>query len=90
MRAIQLLSLRSTGKPAVQHNHGDIVSNPLQTQTGPHHEYLNSSIEEDKKALLKELKKSKDPRIAGPENEIFYSYLSYSQMQEFPDPRIKN
>jgi uncharacterized sulfatase len=41
---------------------------------------------EMKQALLKELKKSKDPRIVGPDKEVFDSYLRYSPMREFPVP----
>jgi uncharacterized sulfatase len=43
---------------------------------------------EMKKALLKELKDSKDPRIVGPDKEVFDSYLRYSPMREFPDPGL--
>ena len=43
-----------------------------------------------KKVLLNELKASKDTRIVGPEKEIFDSYIRYSLMREFPDPRIQN
>ena len=41
---------------------------------------------EMKKALFDELKKSKDPRIVGPDKEIFDSYPRYSPMREFPAP----
>lgn len=41
---------------------------------------------EMKTALLEELKKSKDPRIVGPDKEIFDSYIRYSPMREFPKP----
>ena len=41
---------------------------------------------EMKEALMKELKKSKDPRVVGPDKEIFDSYLRYSPMREFPKP----
>jgi len=41
---------------------------------------------EMKMVLLEELKKSKDPRIVGPDKEIFDSYLRYSPMREFPKP----
>lgn len=39
-----------------------------------------------KSALMKELKRSKDPRVVGPDTEIFDSYLRYSRMREFPEP----
>jgi len=45
---------------------------------------------EMKKVLLKELKASKDTRIVGPDKEVFDSYIRYSPMREFPDPRIQN
>ena len=41
---------------------------------------------EMKTALLDELKKSEDPRIVGPNKEIFDSYIRYSPMREFPAP----
>lgn len=41
---------------------------------------------EMKSALLEELKKSKDPRVVGPDKEIFDSYIRYSPMREFPAP----
>jgi uncharacterized sulfatase len=41
---------------------------------------------EMKKALLDELRRSGDPRITGPDKEVFDSYLRYSPMREFPDP----
>ena len=44
---------------------------------------------EMKKALLEELRKSKDTRIVGPNLEIFDSYIRYSKMREFPDPDSK-
>jgi uncharacterized sulfatase len=40
-----------------------------------------------RQALLDELKRSKDTRIVGPDTEVFDSYLRYSPMREFPDPR---
>lgn len=45
---------------------------------------------EMKKVLLEELKASKDPRIVGPDKEVFDSYIRYSPMREFPDPRLQN
>ena len=39
-----------------------------------------------KSALLEELKKSEDPRIVGPDKEVFDSYIRYSSMREFPKP----
>ena len=39
-----------------------------------------------KQALLKELKRSEDPRIVGPDKEIFESYIRYSPRREYPKP----
>ncbi len=36
--------------------------------------------------LIQELNKSKDPRIVGPDSEVFDSYIRYSPMREFPKP----
>jgi N-sulfoglucosamine sulfohydrolase len=44
-------------------------------------------IEDELKHVLKtELEKSKDPRVTGPDQEIFDSYIRYSSMREFPAP----
>jgi uncharacterized sulfatase len=46
-----------------------------------------TSIEKEMKTvLLNELKKTKDPRIVGPDKEIFDSYIRYSPLREFPKP----
>ena len=39
-----------------------------------------------KEELIKELKRTNDPRIIGPNKEIFDSYIRYSHMREFPKP----
>lgn len=41
---------------------------------------------EMKTALIDELKRSKDPRIVGPNKEVFDSYIRYSPLREFPEP----
>lgn len=46
-----------------------------------------SAIEQEMKdALMHELKKSGDPRVVGPDKEVFDSYIRYSPMRYFPDP----
>ncbi len=40
-------------------------------------------------ALMKELKKSQDPRVIGPDKEIFDSYIRYSPIREFPKPELE-
>jgi uncharacterized sulfatase len=42
--------------------------------------------QEMKAALMLELEKSGDPRVVGPDREIFDSYIRYSPMREFPAP----
>lgn len=39
-----------------------------------------------KEALTKELKRTNDPRVVGPDTEIFDSYKRYSPMRAFPKP----
>ena len=39
-----------------------------------------------KKVLFDELEKTGDPRVVGPDKEIFDSYIRYSPMREFPRP----
>ncbi len=47
-----------------------------------------ASVEEElKQALMAELEKSQDPRVVGPDSEIFDSYIRYSPMREFPEPK---
>ncbi len=42
--------------------------------------------EELQAALLEELRSSKDPRVVGPDKEVFDSYIRYSPMRGFPEP----
>jgi N-sulfoglucosamine sulfohydrolase len=42
-----------------------------------------------KDALLQELTNTEDPRVVGPDREIFDSYIRYSPMREFPDPSLQ-
>ncbi|MEN8116202.1 MAG: sulfatase [Bacteroidota bacterium] len=43
-----------------------------------------------KQALFDELKKSEDPRVTGPDPEVFDSYIRYSKMRDFPNPEGVN
>lgn len=43
-----------------------------------------------KDVLLQELTKSGDPRVVGPDKEVFDSYIRYSPMREFPEPDRSN
>jgi N-sulfoglucosamine sulfohydrolase len=42
-----------------------------------------------KDTLLQELTETEDPRVVGPDREIFDSYVRYSPMREFPDPALQ-
>jgi len=45
------------------------------------------AIEQEMKTeLLKELERSEDPRVVGPDKEVFESYARYSPIREFPKP----
>ncbi|TKG96619.1 sulfatase [Puteibacter caeruleilacunae] len=43
-----------------------------------------------KQALMSQLKKTKDPRVVGPDKELFDSYPRYSKMRYFPKPDWMN
>lgn len=45
---------------------------------------FESTKQKLRNALEKELIRTEDPRISGPDKEIFDSYLRYSRMREFP------
>ena len=46
-----------------------------------------SDIENEmKEKLMTELKESQDPRVVGPDKEVFDSYIRYSPIREFPKP----
>jgi len=46
-----------------------------------------SEIEKElRAALMQELVATKDPRVVGPDKEVFDSYKRYSRMREFPPP----
>jgi len=51
---------------------------------------FNTIEEALKTELMSELKKSNDPRIVGPNTEIFDSYKRYSPMRKFPKPEKVN
>lgn len=54
----------------------NLVGNPM----------FEGTENELKDELIKELSRSKDPRIVGPNTEIFDTYKRYSHMREFPKP----
>ena len=41
---------------------------------------------EMKRELLNELKRTSDPRVVGPDKEVFESYKRYSPIRDFPEP----
>ena len=49
-----------------------------------------SAVEDElKTALMKELERTGDPRVIGPDKEIFDSYIRYSPIRTFPEPDWK-
>ncbi len=64
----------------------DIKNDPFNlTNLAGTPEYV--SIEEElKKALMEELIRTNDPRMVGPDKEIFESYVRYSPIRDFPKP----
>ncbi|MCC5931400.1 MAG: sulfatase [Cyclobacteriaceae bacterium] len=64
----------------------NIVDDPYNLENlagNPDYAAIESELKE---ALMAELKKSKDPRVVGPDTEVFDSYIRYSPMREFPHP----
>ena len=58
------------------YNLNNLAGNPLFTH-----------IEQElKQALFVELEKTADPRVVGPDKEVFDSYVRYSPVREFPRP----
>jgi uncharacterized sulfatase len=48
---------------------------------------LEAVEREMKQALMKELTRSRDPRVVGPDTEVFDSYIRYSPIRQFPKPQ---
>lgn len=67
----------------------DIVKDPFCLTNLYEKEEFRALGQHMKNELLKELKKSGDPRVIGPNMEIFDSYLRYSPIREFPEPNPK-
>lgn len=64
----------------------DIKNDPYNLTNLAGNPDYNSVEHELKQALLEELKSSGDPRIVGPDKEVFDSYIRYSPMRDFPKP----
>lgn len=64
----------------------DIVNDPFCLNNIYGKENFISISEEMKSELMNELIKSEDPRVVGPNKEIFDSYIRYSPIREFPKP----
>ncbi len=67
----------------------DIVNDPFCLTNQYDKGDFKSLGQEMKNELMKELKKSKDPRVVGPNEEIFDSYIRYSPIRIFPEPTPK-
>lgn len=64
----------------------DIKNDPFNLTNLAGNPEFDEIEQELKQALLAELKKSEDPRVVGPDKEVFDSYIRYSPMREFPKP----
>ncbi len=64
----------------------DVVNDPFCLDNVYGKEGFLTIGEELKSELLNELTTSGDPRIVGPDKEIFESYVRYSPIREFPAP----
>lgn len=64
----------------------DAINDPFCLDNMYGNENFISIGEEMKSELIKELERSSDPRIVGPDKEIFDSYARYSPDREFPGP----
>ena len=62
----------------------DVVNDPLCLKNLAGNPSFNKIEQTLKSELMKELTDSKDPRVVGPDPEIFDSYLRYSPIREFP------
>jgi len=64
----------------------DVVNDPyclINLSGNPEYASVESEL---KSVLLAELQKSSDPRVVGPDKEIFESYIRYSGINDFPQP----
>jgi uncharacterized sulfatase len=66
----------------------DVKNDPYCLNNLSYNSNYHQLKEEMKDILRKELEKSGDPRLVGPDTEVFDSYLRYSPMREFPEPDI--
>lgn len=66
----------------------DILSDPAclnNLYNAPTHSAVSVNL---KNALIEKLRQTEDPRVVGPDPEIFDSYVRYSRMREFPPPAV--
>ncbi len=66
----------------------DVVNDPFCLKNLSGNAKYATVEDELRKALLEELVKSKDPRVVGPDKEIFETYPRFSPMREFPKPQV--
>lgn len=66
----------------------DVVNDPLCLKNIAGNHSFQQIEQTLKSELMKELTVTKDPRVVGPDPEIFDSYLRYSPIREFPKPNL--
>ena len=67
----------------------DIFNDPFCLTNICEDEKYSQIAMEMKSELYRELEKSQDPRVAGPDKEVFESYIRYSPIRNFPEPQEK-
>ncbi len=64
----------------------DVVKDPACLTNLANNPEFTGVLDEMKGIMLEELKTTEDPRIVGPNKELFDTYPRYSPMREFPKP----
>lgn len=64
----------------------DIINDPYCINNLAGNKAYEDIEEEMREALMTELIQSEDPRVVGPDKDIFDSYIRYSRLREFPKP----
>ena len=65
----------------------DVVNDPFCLKNLAADAKFSKQKQELKEVLLNELKRTDDPRVTGPDKEIFETYERFSPMREFPKPK---
>lgn len=66
----------------------DVVNDPYCLENLAGQQEYTSIENKLKNTLMRELKRTKDPRVVGPDTEVFDSYKRYSRIRSFPKPAL--